>query len=84
MTDLDHCPECGRRITDHDMTGCERDDGQRYCMEHLPPSHLYGFTGEAVAVFHEDADVVTFAWWDGTEQCMNRAVFERDFLPLTG
>lgn len=36
---LDHCPVCGRRIYDFDMTGCEGDDAQRWCVAHLPEDH---------------------------------------------
>lgn len=36
---LDHCPECGRRITDFDMSGCEDDTAQRWCVAHLPDDH---------------------------------------------
>lgn len=31
---LDHCPTCGRRITDFDPNGCELDSGQRWCLDH--------------------------------------------------
>ena len=40
MRSLDNCPTCGRRITDFDMTGCETDSGQRWCLVHLPHSRL--------------------------------------------
>lgn len=33
----DNCPKCGRLIRDYDMTGCEEPNGQRWCIEHLPP-----------------------------------------------
>lgn len=36
---LDDCPECGRRITDFDMSGCEDDTAQRWCVAHLPDDH---------------------------------------------
>lgn len=32
---LDHCPGCGRRITDHDDDGCELDSSQRWCVSCL-------------------------------------------------
>ena len=32
--DLDHCPTCGRRIKDYDMTGREDESGQRHCVAH--------------------------------------------------
>lgn len=39
MRDYDHCPTCGRRIPDIDPdglpAGCEAEDGQRWCIEHL-------------------------------------------------
>lgn len=35
----DNCPECGRAILDYDMTGCEGEDGQRWCVKHLPDDH---------------------------------------------
>lgn len=34
--DLDHCPTCGKKITDYDMTGMEAGDGQRWCVDHAP------------------------------------------------
>lgn len=39
MNRLDLCPECGRKILDFDMTGCEDDSGQRWCVQHLPEDH---------------------------------------------
>lgn len=36
---LDHCPKCSRKILDFDMSGCEDDDAQRWCVEHLPVGH---------------------------------------------
>lgn len=32
---LDHCPQCGRRIGDHDDDGVELDNGQRWCVADL-------------------------------------------------
>jgi hypothetical protein len=29
--DADHCPRCGRKITDYDTRGRELDSGQREC-----------------------------------------------------
>ena len=34
--DMDHCPTCNRKITDHDDEGIETVSGQRYCLDHLP------------------------------------------------
>ena len=31
---LDFCPTCGRRISDYDENGTEREDGQRWCRDH--------------------------------------------------
>ncbi|MCV7174836.1 hypothetical protein [Mycolicibacterium sphagni] len=36
---LDHCPVCGRRIVDFDMSGCEDDAAQRWCVAHVPDDH---------------------------------------------
>jgi hypothetical protein len=36
---LDNCPVCQRRIVDFDMSGCEDDNGQRWCVTHLPDGH---------------------------------------------
>lgn len=33
---LDNCPACGLRISDVDPGGCEPDEGQRYCLWHVP------------------------------------------------
>lgn len=33
---LDDCPTCGRYIIDTDITGCETEYGQRYCIRHAP------------------------------------------------
>lgn len=32
---LDNCPTCDRRITDFDANGCELDNAQRWCLDHL-------------------------------------------------
>ena len=34
--DLDHCPTCGRWISDVDPNGCEAPDAQRWCRNHSP------------------------------------------------
>jgi hypothetical protein len=34
--DLDHCPRCGRRVSDYDERGRENDDGQRECNGQCP------------------------------------------------
>ena len=33
---LDNCPTCGTRIRDYDAGGCEAENGQRYCLAHIP------------------------------------------------
>lgn len=33
---FDDCPTCGKNITDVDPGGCEAENGQRYCLDHLP------------------------------------------------
>lgn len=51
--DLNHCPSCGRSITDFDMTGCETGSGQRFCIAHLTPdadAELYAALHEAKAL----------------------------------
>jgi hypothetical protein len=36
INDLDHCPRCGRRVSDYDERGRENDDGQRECNGQCP------------------------------------------------
>jgi hypothetical protein len=36
IADLDHCPRCGRRVSDYDERGRENDDGQRQCNGQCP------------------------------------------------
>jgi|HubBroStandDraft_3_1064219.scaffolds.fasta_scaffold25975_3 hypothetical protein len=43
---LDHCPVCGRHILDMDMTGCEDDDAQRWCVVHLSDGHNMAYLKE--------------------------------------
>lgn len=54
---IDNCPECGRRITDWDMTGCEAPDGQRWCLIHVPAEP----TQEMI-----DAFLAHWRWWRST------------------
>lgn len=55
VVDQDHCPTCGRRITDDDDHGFEAGNGQRYCVDHHPVGCTCGWAPLDACDLHHDA-----------------------------